>query len=935
MEQNITYVGEHLWAGQVGQAAVVLGFVASLVAMVAYGFATQRRTTPEASGWLRIGRWAFGAHALGMLGAIGLLFYMMSMQWFEYRYVWEHVSESLPYRYILSAFWEGQEGSFFLWLFWHIVLGGVLMWRAGKWEAPVLATVSLVQVLIGSMVLGTYVFGYKIGSSPFLLLRDTMEAPIFARPDYVTMLDGQGLNLLLQNYWNTIHPPVLFLGFASVLIPFAYAVAGLWTREHRAWLKPGLQWALFSGAAFGLGILMGGAWAYEALTFGGYWAWDPVENSSLVPWLVLVAGIHTNLIANATGRSIKSTYGFYLAAFAFVVYSTTLTRSGILGDTSVHAFTEMGLESQLAIFLGTTILLALGLYFARQGSIPTLQKEEAGMSREFWMFMGAMVLLFSSVLITFTTSIPVWNEFAKLFDPEYQELAPPEDPVDHHNRYQLWIGIGIVLLSSLSQWLRFREPGFKGRVAKRFYTRSGVAATAATVGMIPAFYLLDLYAWQHYALTWAAIFGVIANGWYLVDILPNNKKMVGSALAHLGFAVMLLGILASGLNQSHFSNNVLVQKGLFEDLPPDERDNYVMLIQGQPLYMNGYEVTYMGDTVKDHVREFEVNFKELDERGRSVGREFNLYPNAMYNLNEGKVEAYNPDTRHRVSHDIFTTAFLPPVEADLNERRLAEDTLNFVPYEVSLKDTFYTSNYYGLVKEVVFNPTRPDYTPEPEDLALGLVIEFRSLYNDEVWTVRPMSVVRGRNLLTFSDDIKSLGLKVRLTKDIFDRILTSEDELNYEQYTLQVGESFEIGGRRVAFAGMNQDATHPQYTKQPGDISVGAELQIEGGYLAEPLFVVRDNVPLNVKHEVRELGLHFRFVNIDPKANAVGIMAAQGEQRETMVGIEIAENVRRSDFIILEAIIFPGINMFWAGTLLMLIGLGFSMVYRIRTRRLT
>ncbi|MDV7399460.1 cytochrome c biogenesis protein CcsA, partial [Arthrospira platensis SPKY1] len=100
-------------------------------------------------------------------------------------------------------------------------------------------------------------------------------------------MQGSGLNPLLQNYWMTIHPPTLFLGFASTAIPFAYAIAGLWTKEHQAWLKPALPWALFSGAILGTGILMGGAWAYEALSFGGYWAWDPVENMSLVPWLIL------------------------------------------------------------------------------------------------------------------------------------------------------------------------------------------------------------------------------------------------------------------------------------------------------------------------------------------------------------------------------------------------------------------------------------------------------------------------------------------------------------------------------------------------------------------------------------------------------------------------------------------------------------------------
>ena len=125
------------------------------------------------------------------------------------------------------------------------------------------------------------------------------------------MQDGNGLNQTLQNYWMVIHPPILFLGFASTIVPFAYAVAGLWTKNYGGWIKSSLPWSLFSAAILGLGIMMGARWAYESLSFGGYWAWDPVENASLVPWLVLIAGVHTQLIYNSTGRALRPTFFFY------------------------------------------------------------------------------------------------------------------------------------------------------------------------------------------------------------------------------------------------------------------------------------------------------------------------------------------------------------------------------------------------------------------------------------------------------------------------------------------------------------------------------------------------------------------------------------------------------------------------------------------------
>jgi len=301
--EEIKYIGESLWLGQLGHFLLLLSFVGSLFSAFSY----YNDVRSDNNVWRKMGRIGYIIHGISLFIAIGLIFYGMVYQMFEYHYVWRTVSDVLPMQYILSAFWADQEGSFMLWMFWHVVLGFILIRTAGKWESSVLTTLALIQAGIGSMLLGLYLpFGEEmsIGSSPFILLRDVMEAPIFSNADYLTLIKGKGLNPLLQNYWMTIHPPVLFLGFASLAIPFSYAIAGLSIRDHKGAMKSVMRWALFSGFIFGLGILMGSAWAYEALTFGGYWAWDPVENSSLAPWLLMLAGIHTNLITNSTGRHI-------------------------------------------------------------------------------------------------------------------------------------------------------------------------------------------------------------------------------------------------------------------------------------------------------------------------------------------------------------------------------------------------------------------------------------------------------------------------------------------------------------------------------------------------------------------------------------------------------------------------------------------------------
>ena len=154
---------------------------------------------------------------------------MILNQYFEYYYVWQHSSTELPLRYIFSCFWEGQEGSFLLWAFWHMVIGVVFLFIRNKWEAPVLSIFGLVQAFLMSMLLGVYFFEYRLGSNPFTaLLRehpDFSDIPLFTNPNYLENLDGRGLNPLLQNYWMTIHPPTLFLGFASTLLPFALALS--------------------------------------------------------------------------------------------------------------------------------------------------------------------------------------------------------------------------------------------------------------------------------------------------------------------------------------------------------------------------------------------------------------------------------------------------------------------------------------------------------------------------------------------------------------------------------------------------------------------------------------------------------------------------------------------------------------------------------------
>src|SRR5690606_15401243 len=256
----------HYFIGDLGHLFVITSFISPLLCAFLYYKASLSQDLQTKSAWLINGKVAFYIHAFSVLGICVTLFTIIANHYFEYHYAYSYSDTKLPGYYLISTFWNGQEGSFLLWMFWHAILGIVLIHTNKFWEGPVMTIFALVQAFLASMILGVVIPGIdiKIGSSPFLLLRDVMrDAPIFkAQPDFVPK-EGNGLNPLLQNYWMVIHPPTLFLGFAATLVPFSFCIAGLWLRRFTEWVRPALPWALFAAAILGLGILMGGYWAYE------------------------------------------------------------------------------------------------------------------------------------------------------------------------------------------------------------------------------------------------------------------------------------------------------------------------------------------------------------------------------------------------------------------------------------------------------------------------------------------------------------------------------------------------------------------------------------------------------------------------------------------------------------------------------------------------
>lgn len=932
--QDIQYIGEHLLPGRLGHFLVLTGFVSALLALLSYRKAT---LLPGDVPWLKLSRIAWFVHSFSILGAIALIFYIMIAQYYEYQYVWSHVSDDLPMKYIFSAFWEGQEGSFLLWMFWHIILGGVVVFTAKKWEPGIMTFMSLVQLVLVSMIAGVYFADdFKMGSSPFLLLRDTMDAPIFNNPNYLSLIEGNGLNPLLQNYWMTIHPPTLFLGFASVTIPFCFALAGLWTKDHTGWLKPVMPWTLFSTGILGLGILMGGAWAYEALSFGGYWAWDPVENMSLVPWIVLIAALHGNFIARHTGHSIKGTYLFYIFSFLLVLYSTFLTRSGILGEESVHAFTEMGLEWQLIGFMGIFALAGGYFFFTRTKSIPTIKKEEPIYSREFWMFVGALILTFSSILITFTTSIPVWNKLVDVYgsimgkgDMTLYHRAMPLDPIDHHNRFQLWIAVLVSLISGITLMMRFG--GMAWEVNKTRIFRH-IAICAAIAGVLT--YLLSLWinlpSWQYVVLLVAASFGIVSNVDYMLNFSKKTLTSMASALSHGGFALMLVGIMASGLNKQTVSQNRFAQEGLAEGLNPGQN---AFLIKDMPMFMNGYWVTYKSDTLIGLTRAYEVEFIRVAEDGDTV-EHFTTYPNVLYDRKLTKVATANPDTKRYPDRDMFTfVAGLPPEQQDVANIAKTDSLLEYKLIRIQPGDSARLGKFTIRLDSITLGSQHKGYVREEDDLAISGNLTITHDEKEGAEKAYPTMLVRKGLLYGMSDQINDFNIRVRIQSSAMDSLVPMDENMNYEAMIIHPGESKTFNGLTVKLRGVDNKISHPNYDAREGDIAIHAVLEITDAsgkmHITRPLYFIRDGSPYNMKAYVPGIGMHVRLEKIEPESESFHIYIAQPVTNPTLA-IEFAEEVPRNDYIVLEAILFPGINLFWAGSLIMLIGMFLGMYKRLR-----
>ncbi|MCB9310559.1 MAG: cytochrome c biogenesis protein CcsA [Lewinellaceae bacterium] len=916
------YLGEHLYIGYIGQIGILIAFVSAILSAFSYALSSKDFD----SGWHQLGRWAFYVHGASIFVLISVLFYAMYHHFYEYAYVFDHVSDDLPLRYILSAFWEGQEGSFLLWMFWNVSLGFILLHKPKNFEVPVILVFALMQVFLTSMILGIYLpigtEGFKIGSNPFVLLRQINEAPIFQNADYLSLIKGRGLNPLLQNYWMTIHPPITFLGFSSTIVPFAFAFSGLYSRDLKSWIEASYNWVLFSAGILGTGILMGSLWAYEALTFGGYWAWDPVENTSLVAWIVLIGGIHLHLITKKTGRQSKLLYLFYILAFVLILYSTYLTRSGILGDTSAHAFTNMGLESQLIALCLFFLIFGLFWWIKRFKSFDK-QTEESVYSREFWLYISALILLLSATLIIMATSLPVFNKIIAAFNPNYTGRVIT-DPIYHYNKYQLWVAVVVSIISAKAVHLRYFASNWT-LIKKKFLLRIFVYSVLAIILTWMFSLEISYFHWQNALLSFSAFFTIVSNGHYVISKLKQDTKLAFAGISHFGFGLMIVGILGSALNQKHISSNPFLFGEVFTK---KDVTKYVQLIKGRPLFSQNYWITYESDTLIGKTLTYSIDFKEVGA-DKNVLNEFKLHPNAVYSNDLSKIAAFNPDTKHEWTRDVFSAVVsVPPAVESIEKSKEIEGALVYNKLTIPISDSIFLEDSIVLKPLTIhYEPSNVVYNRHEHVAGLGVSIKIHDLASDTSFVVEPAFGIDGALLYNYPVQVQDLGLKIRLNEDNASSYFSEDAKLDYQEYKVKEGQSFKIGDSEVKLVGLNKNPKHKNYTSQEGDIAIAAILKIKRNNIeevAEPIFIIRDNLPQSIKYFLPTLGLHIRLSFIDPVNETFTFQIAEDINNLKNITLDIAKNVPRTDYVILLATVFPAIKLFWLGGIMMMLGLFLS-----------
>ena len=561
--------------GGLGKPSLIVAFGFTLVAVVLCGWGAARRRADLADAGRRSLYAAFGFVAVAVLALVTALF----AHDFSFDYVARYSSRSLAGPYTVSALWGGMEGSL---LFWTFLLTGFTTLALKKAPVKDARLVAWAGTVLGGITL-------------FFLGLLVLPADPFTRLAEVPF-DGQGLNPLLQSPGMMIHPPLLYTGFVGFSIPFAFAIAALISgRLNDPWFSATRRWTLFAWSALSIGIVLGGAWAYTELGWGGYWAWDPVENASFLPWLTATAFVHSVVIQEKRRMLKVWNISLILLTYVLAVFGTFLTRSGIL--SSIHTFTEGATGKWFLPFLGVMLVGGFGIVAFRLNALRSENRLDSLISRESAFLANNVLFLAAAITVLWGTIFPIVYEAT---NGVRLSVGPP-----FFNRVFIPIALAIMALAGIGpliSWRRMskgtflrvvRVPLILGGVVIAGLGATGVRSTGALIAFglatftgavtVSEFIRGSRVYRRRDKLGWPSA---------LTRTLLRNRRRYGGYVVHLGVALIVIGLAGAAFKVERQS-----------ELQP-----------GQSMEVGEYTLTLEG------VERSETEEKQINAVSVSVGR---------------------------------------------------------------------------------------------------------------------------------------------------------------------------------------------------------------------------------------------------------------------------------------------------------------------------
>ncbi|KAB8142516.1 cytochrome C biogenesis protein [Chloroflexia bacterium SDU3-3] len=643
-----------------GTIIILIAIAAALLASVSYGLVTRGNTAMLPYG--RIGtRVALGA----VLAVVALLAYLFVNQRYDIDYVYNYSSKDLEMAFRVAALWAGQPGSFVVWALWGLVAAQLLIRRTRQNEPYVMSVLMLIQA----------------GLLVFMLVRNPF-VPYTENGVMLSPPDGKGLNPTLHNLWMIIHPPILFVGYALIALPFSFAIAGLWRRDYDGWVRDALPWALAAWAFLGLALLLGGYWAYETLGWGGYWGWDPVENSALVPWLTTTALIHSMLMQRTHGGLRKTNFALAVLSFVLVFYASFLTRTGVLSSFSVHSFVAEGLKTIMTSALVLIIIAGVAALAWRWRDIPSKPISEKLLSRDSFFVLSIIGLLVIAAVILLGTSMPIISGIPGIGAGLQQALGSMFQLDDgttyggvgttpfQDGRFGLVgsfytttvppLGLILTTLLIVGPLLGWRDTNVRAMArALRWPGAVAVVVMCASIGLV---------AWSGRELQPISLLylGLVtfAAGTNLVMIIRTVRggwMRIGGYLAHVGLMLLLAGVVGSSAYAT-----------------PDQT---VVIPEGQKVSALGYDYVFEGwFETPDGKGKMDLS---IQQNGQEV---FRAQPQLYFNNRMGATMA-TPAVRSELFRDLY----ISPVEwqpaRDQNKAIMGKgETKSIGPYKITFVD---------------------------------------------------------------------------------------------------------------------------------------------------------------------------------------------------------------------------------------------------------